>query len=217
MTSIAGIAGVNEFQFTGRENEGNGVYYYRARYYSPVLGRFISEDPLGFKAGDPNLYEYVFDDPTNFLDPNGQCPWCIIGAIGGAFGALEEGIKGYNCGARGWDLAKDIGRGFVSGGLGSLAGLATENPMVGSIVSDGVNAALGGHVTPGDVLINAGTAGILGPLGEAMTPEVRGGWNFNPWTSPRTWGPKATQAYTHAINDGALNTAAHLGRSCGCD
>jgi uncharacterized protein RhaS with RHS repeats len=52
------------------------------------MGRFVSEDPLGFKAGDPNLYEYVFNNPVNYRDPNGQCPCCIIGAIGGAFEAL---------------------------------------------------------------------------------------------------------------------------------
>ena len=50
-TSIAGLAGINEFQFTGRENDGNGLYYYRARYYSPALGRFISEDPAGVGVG----------------------------------------------------------------------------------------------------------------------------------------------------------------------
>jgi RHS repeat-associated protein len=44
--------GATPFQFTGRENDGaTGLYYYRARYYSPPLGRFISEDPLGLSAG----------------------------------------------------------------------------------------------------------------------------------------------------------------------
>jgi hypothetical protein len=52
------------------------------------MGRFVSEGPLGFKAGDANLYEYIFNNPANYRDPNGQCPWCIIGAIGGAFEVL---------------------------------------------------------------------------------------------------------------------------------
>src|SRR5262249_15528133 len=34
------------YQYTGRENDGTGLYYYRGRYYSPMLGRFISEDPV---------------------------------------------------------------------------------------------------------------------------------------------------------------------------
>ncbi len=41
----------NPYQYTGREADGQGLYYYRARYYSPMIGRFISEDPLGFKGG----------------------------------------------------------------------------------------------------------------------------------------------------------------------
>jgi hypothetical protein len=44
---------------------------YRARYYNPSTGRFLSEDPLGFRGGGPNLYAYVGDSPLNFLDPFG--------------------------------------------------------------------------------------------------------------------------------------------------
>ncbi|MGZ4828196.1 MAG: RHS repeat-associated core domain-containing protein, partial [Candidatus Angelobacter sp.] len=43
-TSVTGAANSNAFQYTGRENEGNGLYFYRARYYSPLVGRFINED-----------------------------------------------------------------------------------------------------------------------------------------------------------------------------
>ena len=46
----------NRLKYTGREDDGSGLYYYPARYYDPALGRFISEDPLGFDAGDINLY-----------------------------------------------------------------------------------------------------------------------------------------------------------------
>ncbi|MCI0526738.1 MAG: Ig-like domain-containing protein [Nitrospira sp.] len=63
----------NPFQYTGRENDGTGLYYYRARYYHPQLHRFISEDPIGFIGSDADLYKYVFDNPVNFVDPNGLC------------------------------------------------------------------------------------------------------------------------------------------------
>jgi uncharacterized protein RhaS with RHS repeats len=55
------------------------LYYYRARYYSPQLQRFISEDPIGFTAGDINLYAYVQNNPTNYIDPEGFSPvgWVI--------------------------------------------------------------------------------------------------------------------------------------------
>lgn len=70
-TTLSGATNGNEFQYTGRENEGNGLYYYRARFYSPLLGRFISQDPLGFAGSGPNLYAYAGDAPTNYTDPFG--------------------------------------------------------------------------------------------------------------------------------------------------
>lgn len=69
----------NPYQYTGRENDGTGLYYYRARYYSPSLKRFISEDPTGLAAG-LNEYAYVDDSPVNEVDPEGLAgsqtlPW----------------------------------------------------------------------------------------------------------------------------------------------
>ncbi len=59
----------NPFQYTGRESDvETGLYYYRARYYDPQTGRFLSQDP--WDQG-PNLYIYVENDPTNFVDPLG--------------------------------------------------------------------------------------------------------------------------------------------------
>ncbi len=60
----------NPIQFTGRENDQTGLYYYRARYYDSVLKRFVSEDPIGLEAG-PNFYAYVRNDPVNLVDPTG--------------------------------------------------------------------------------------------------------------------------------------------------
>ncbi len=70
-TTVAGAAAPQSFQYTGRENDGTGLYYYRARYYSPNLGRFISEDPARFLAGDFNLYSYIGNSPMNGTDPSG--------------------------------------------------------------------------------------------------------------------------------------------------
>jgi RHS repeat-associated protein len=61
----------NYFQYTGREFDSEtGIYEYRARYYDPTAGRFLSEDPLGFKAG-VDFYRYVRNQPVNFADPSG--------------------------------------------------------------------------------------------------------------------------------------------------
>jgi RHS repeat-associated protein len=94
-TTTTGSAATNSFQYTDRENDGTGLYYYRARYYSPALQRFISEDPilsLGYKqitqlsadlptclktanrhlfTDPPNPYIYVNNQPLNFIDPTG--------------------------------------------------------------------------------------------------------------------------------------------------
>jgi RHS repeat-associated protein len=71
-TTAGGAASGNPYQFTGRENDGTGLYYYRARYYHPGLQRFISQDPLGFGGGDANLYVYTHNDPTDLTDPLGE-------------------------------------------------------------------------------------------------------------------------------------------------
>jgi len=49
-----------------------GLYYYRARYYDPMEGRFISKDPIGFAGGDVNLYGYVQNNSVNRIDPSGK-------------------------------------------------------------------------------------------------------------------------------------------------
>jgi RHS repeat-associated protein len=64
----------NPFQYTGRESDQEtGLYYYRARYYDPTIGRFTSEDPIGLQGG-PNFYDYVGNDPVDFNDPRGLAP-----------------------------------------------------------------------------------------------------------------------------------------------
>lgn len=72
-TTATGSASANTAQYTGRENDGTGLYYYRGRYYSPALQRFISEDPIGM-AGGLNLYRYVGNNPISLRDPLGLKP-----------------------------------------------------------------------------------------------------------------------------------------------
>ena len=61
----------NPSQYTGRENDADtGLMFYRARYYDPVLKRFISEDPIGL-AGGMNVYAYVNGNPVSLNDPTG--------------------------------------------------------------------------------------------------------------------------------------------------
>ena len=60
----------NSSEYTGRENDSTGVYYYRARYFDPVLKRFISAYPIGL-GGGVNFYGYVEGNPVSFTDPKG--------------------------------------------------------------------------------------------------------------------------------------------------
>lgn len=69
--TVNGEASDNPFQYTGRENDGTGLYYYRARYYSPELQRFVSEDPIRFRSGDVNFFIYVGNNSLKFIDPFG--------------------------------------------------------------------------------------------------------------------------------------------------
>ena len=87
-TTATGMSS-NPFQYTGRENDGTGLYYYRARYYGPTAGRFTQVDPAGFVDG-PNVYNYVMNNPLNNIDPLGlACKKCTN---------LEEILN--NCHAR---------------------------------------------------------------------------------------------------------------------
>jgi len=73
-------------------------YYYRARYYDPEIGRFVSEDPLGFAAGDVNFYAYVGNNPINNNDPSGQfvCGGICIGialGVGTSRAIVKSGVQ----------------------------------------------------------------------------------------------------------------------------
>jgi RHS repeat-associated protein len=77
----------NPFRYTGREFDlETGLYNYRARFYDPVVGRFIGEDPTGFLAGT-NFYDYAANDPTVLIDPLG-----LYHCVGGANCDFDPGM-----------------------------------------------------------------------------------------------------------------------------
>ncbi|SRR6266849_3776050 len=95
---------VNSFQYTARELDAEtNLYYYRARYFDPQIGRFISEDPVGFRGLDVNLYRYVRNQPGRYRDPigliaidptfNSDC----LDALKGAINILRKLPKKCDC------------------------------------------------------------------------------------------------------------------------
>jgi hypothetical protein len=144
-----------------------------------MLGRFISEDPIGFAGGDSNLYSYVFDDPINTTDPTGEiAPWLAACLGGAAFDA-------------GWQL----GSNYLSGRKDLLGGIPTAavRGCASGVVGFGVGKALG-------AAWRAATAGqtVLGKFPDylKMADEL-GANSFN--ISGEIWG-KMTKAEQWAAN-----------------
>jgi RHS repeat-associated protein len=100
---LTGFTGTltNPFQYTGREYDSEtGIYDYRARYYDQNVGRFISEDPIGFKGGI-DFYAYVKNRSLNFTDPTGYCPtpcnvFCVRITMSGVFWCFDNGVGQMN-------------------------------------------------------------------------------------------------------------------------
>jgi RHS repeat-associated protein len=70
----------DRFKFAGMQYDAvTGQYYDHARSYGSIVGRFTGRDPIGFAAGDSNLYRYVGNDTTYAVDPTGEIVWVLVG------------------------------------------------------------------------------------------------------------------------------------------
>ena len=110
----------NSLRFAAREQDAeSGLYFNRARYYDPLMGRFISEDPIGI-AGGINPYVYAGNDPINNTDPSGLCKRtklvrqadgtsvseCADSGAGGP-GAILDGVTITDSNSNPWLLSND--------------------------------------------------------------------------------------------------------------
>jgi RHS repeat-associated protein len=98
----------NPFQYTGRDfDPETGLRYYRARFYDPLIGRFLNEDPVGF-GGGMNFYAYAGNDPIDWIDPSG------LRMSPAECDALRKEIMG-----KAFSLAKDLAKyDPISDGIG---------------------------------------------------------------------------------------------------
>jgi RHS repeat-associated protein len=89
----------NRFLYTGREWIAEAhLYDYRNRVYSPVIGRFMQIDPIGFDAGDVNVYGYVFNNPINWADPTGEIGLDANGNLTWDGGDVLDVLAGFGTG-----------------------------------------------------------------------------------------------------------------------
>jgi RHS repeat-associated protein len=79
VTVMVGALSSTRFLYTCQEYDATtGLYYYNARWYSPTLGKFISQDPISFAAGDANLYRYAGNSVTIAIDPTGLADESVV-------------------------------------------------------------------------------------------------------------------------------------------
>jgi RHS repeat-associated protein len=163
----------NSFEYVGLQgvmNEGNGLQFMRARYYSADVGRFISPDPLGLTSGDVNYYRYVGNHPTNAVDPSGLSFWWWLDNPGAKWLHNAASGSGANVGV-GADA--DLAGSLVSGAL-DVKGLPGASAAAGYAL-DANNAENLGNGVAGLVRAhNCGGAGNFATTQEFNSiPELR--------------------------------------------
>ena len=170
-TLVSGQSGANALQFTGRENEGNGLYAYRARYYSPAFQRFLSQDPMGYQD-DPNPYLYARDNPLSFVDPLGLDPSAKSPGRGGPGNGGNGGPgNGGNGGPGGPGNGPGDGPGNPPDPCAAVHQLGEDTTNTFAIIGFGllaVSLAASGFGAPlaGAILLNS--AAVLGGGGAAL-------------------------------------------------
>ena len=150
-------------RFTGqREDAGVGLYYYNARYYEPVLGRFISPDSMVPDPNDPqdlNRYAYVKNNPIRHDDPTGHY---IESALDVAF--IVNDIREIRSGGMTWmnglALAADVGGLLLPGLTGG--GLAVRAVRAGFKAANKADMAVNAYNTLADGQIDAGDVLLFG-------------------------------------------------------
>jgi len=202
-----------------------GFYENRARAYHPGLGRFMSEDPMGFSAGDANLYRYCGNDPVNGADPTGlveRDSWKYgyqNNALGQGFSAngFWSDLNGFPTGVGGTP-GGDGSQGGGGRGEGGNGGGSNGGNSSGPNGAPGATLLTGADVTYSDVVtVDAWSLWVMDPGPVFSSGEISSvpGSGITvqhvPWGSlPSVWKwmklrhPELTNSFTHRIQEGHL-------------
>ena len=153
-------SGRTRYGYTGRERDPDTAsLYYRGRWLDPQVGRFLSEDPIGFLGRDINLYGYVHNDPLRMIDPSGlrRCHPLLGALAGGLLGGGGGAGVGSGLGALAGGAIGAAGGTFVIPGFGTIAGGgggipvgASAGAFIGSAIGIGVGVGVGIDYCNGD-------------------------------------------------------------------
>ncbi|MFT3881790.1 MAG: RHS repeat-associated core domain-containing protein [Gemmatales bacterium] len=168
----------DRFKWTGREyNADTGLQYNRARYYLSSTGRWLSEDPIRWAAGDSNLYRYVGNASTSFTDPSGLDPDGDLEGIGGGGGGGGGSSAGLN-----WNWGRMWAGGLWGGTPGSGANGFWGGWGGGWNCTPGGNGSWGGWGgDSGPISMSGGGGGGGGSAGgNGYWGGWGGGWNCTP-------------------------------------
>ncbi len=139
------LATANRYRFSSKEwNDNDGLYYYGYRFYDPNLQRWPNRDPIG-ENGGINLYDYVYNNPANLVDPLG-----LWGIIAGGGGNADVGIYAAGAGATG------------SVGVGGFYNQQAGGFSAGAFASGGATAYWGHHVASAPSSPNCNNNWVVG-------------------------------------------------------
>jgi RHS repeat-associated protein len=172
-----------DYRFTGKEDDIElGLVYFGKRYYAPMLGRWISADPLAVHVpgrADLNVYAYVHGMPLAAVDPVGLNPILVGMAIGAGINIIQQGAEGKYPWTKDFSwkaLGASVAAGGVGGGVGaasaSYASSWLASPFWGSVAGSSVGGAAGGATGYG---VDAALSGSPIKGSELWSATWRGG------------------------------------------